>query len=235
MLTDVANACQSVGLLVNTKKTQWMSLNGAGTVKLGPTRLQRVNSFVYLGAQITVPRKGDKHPHDAELGRRIGCAWSVYNKARPLLRNPRIPMVTKRRYVHQCILPAILYGAEAWTLTKSAELRLARCERAMERSMTNTRRRDKKSNVWLRKTTLLKDFVVEYRKRKWRRARKVLTRQGEEQWDARVIRWTPPGKRPLGRPKTRWADKFKKMVGKDWATTNQKLWDSSFHSFVICD
>ena len=95
-------------------------------------------------------------------------------------------------------------------------------------------KKDRKSVEWLRGKTGLKDFALEARKRKWRNVKKVLAREAEGRWDAKLIRWTPPGKRPLGRPKKRWSDPFSKYAGRDWLNvTGTNMWDSLLHTFVI--
>uniref|UniRef100_A0A914XI74 Reverse transcriptase n=1 Tax=Plectus sambesii TaxID=2011161 RepID=A0A914XI74_9BILA len=147
-------------------------------------------------------------------------------------------MSVKRRYYQQCITPALLYGCESWALTKTAETRLARCQRALERQFLGSRRRDKRSSDWLRQRTKLKDVVAAYRTRKWRHAYKMQLREGELRWDTRLLRWTPLGKRPRGRPRTRYADDFRVVIppGSDWThvvcTSEWPKLCSSFATYV---
>ena len=43
----------------------------------------------------------------------------------------------KRQVYNSCVLPAMTYGAETWTLTKQAQNKLAAAQTKMERSMLN--------------------------------------------------------------------------------------------------
>lgn len=133
MLNEVAEECEKVGLVINRKKTYWMSLSGRGILRIGNEVLEQVDSFIYLGVQLTIPQSHEKYPQEKEIGRRIGNGWATYNKARTLLRNPGVLMQTRRRYIHQCILPVIIYGCDSWTTTKNVKDRLSRCQRARSR------------------------------------------------------------------------------------------------------
>ena len=135
-------------------------------------------------------------------------------------------MPIKARYYNLCIRPALLYASETWALTKSMELRLARCQRAIERRMLGVRLRDRHSVAWIREKTGLEDVVSSYRKRKWKHANKVVGATHSERWDQRLLLWTPPGKRPLGRPRRRWQDDLVRTAGKNWQmkANDQRTW-----------
>lgn len=175
------------------------------------TEVEKVDRFIYLGQLINYPRD-----HNKELGRRIGSAWASFGKARKLLTNKNISMNIKHRYFQQCIVPSLLYGCETWALTKTMELRLLRCQRAIERRFLNIRLLDKKPSTWVRQKTKLKDIIGLYRKRKLKHAHKMLDRNAEGRWDTRLLNWIPPTSRPLGRPRTRWQDAFKATLGPNW-------------------
>uniref|UniRef100_A0A1I7SHJ9 Reverse transcriptase domain-containing protein n=1 Tax=Bursaphelenchus xylophilus TaxID=6326 RepID=A0A1I7SHJ9_BURXY len=81
-----------------------------------------------------------------------------------LMRSRMTPMATKRKSWHVCVLPAFLYGSEAWALTKSSETKLVRCQRRMERHMLCHRLVDRVPNATIRDRTKLKDVIQEARK-----------------------------------------------------------------------
>ena len=212
MLDDLIEECRKIGLEVNSNKTKWLSTSAGQEIKINGTNIQKVNSFVYLGQLINQPNI--PHNHNLEISRRIGAAWASFGKVNQLLTKKRVPMKVKHRYFQQCITPALLYGCESWTLTKAMELRLARCQRAMERRMLNIRIIDKHSSKWIRQRTKLPDVNVEYRKRKWKHLQKIFQRKDQNRWDWLLLNWTPKSPRPLGRPRTRWSDCFAKVAGK---------------------
>ncbi|EYC12775.1 hypothetical protein Y032_0046g1416 [Ancylostoma ceylanicum] len=66
-------------------------------------------------------------------------------------------MKYNRALFNVCILPAMLYGAETWVLSNSAERKFACAQRRMERFMAGVRLLDKKTNAWFRGVTKVKD------------------------------------------------------------------------------
>ncbi|TKR70232.1 hypothetical protein L596_022281 [Steinernema carpocapsae] len=67
--------------------------------------------------------------------------------------------------LHQCILPALLYGCEDWGLPRAAKNKLAVAQRRMQKSVDWLI--DKRSNAWLRGITKVKDVTEAARRRKW--------------------------------------------------------------------
>ena len=59
-------------------------------------------------------------------------------------------MTHKRKLFNQCVLPAMLYGCEAWTATKADLRQLTVAQRKMERRMADTTLLQRKTNEWLR-------------------------------------------------------------------------------------
>lgn len=56
----------------------------------------------------------------------------------------------EKKIMNGVILPAMTYGSETWSLTKTQRERLAVAQGNMERSMLGITRRDKKRNEWIR-------------------------------------------------------------------------------------
>jgi hypothetical protein len=241
MTKKLAEECKKIGLELNAGKTKWMAYEGTkasstNNIEINGVTIQRVKEFVYLGQLLQIPRD-----HKEELKRRIGSAWRVFGKAKTFLCSKNIAMCLKRRYFNTCILPALLYGSETWTLTKAGLTRLVRTQRAMERWMLGVRLRDKKPSDWIRSITKLKDVTVAARKRKWRFTEKMLSRK-DDRWTVRLTLWTPSAKRPLGRPRTRWEDEIRKHIGikyaeadRTWtkATENTKRWKDLERTFTV--
>ena len=61
----------------------------------------------------------------------------------------------KRQVYNSCVLPAMTYGAETWTLTKQVQNKLAAAQTKMERSMLNITYKDRRTNIWVRERTKL--------------------------------------------------------------------------------
>ena len=56
----------------------------------------------------------------------------------------------KRQVYNSSVLPAMIYGAETWTLTKQAQNKLAAAQTKMERSMLNITYKDRRTNICTR-------------------------------------------------------------------------------------
>ena len=70
-----------------------------------------------------------------------------------------VPICLKRKVFDQCILPAITYASETWTLTAKMENKLAAAQRNIERSMLGITMRDRKTNEWIREQTKVQDIL----------------------------------------------------------------------------
>eukprot|EP00794_Sanderia_malayensis_P006478 gene6478-7217_t len=78
----------------------------------------------------------------------------------------------------------------------------------MERMMTGYSRRDRKTNVWVRERSKVRDVITTAKSIKWRWAGHV-ARMDDERWTQLTTEWQPiHGKRARGRPKTRWRDEL---------------------------
>uniref|UniRef100_A0A7E4VQJ6 Endonuclease-reverse transcriptase n=1 Tax=Panagrellus redivivus TaxID=6233 RepID=A0A7E4VQJ6_PANRE len=108
-------------------------------------------------------------------------------------------------------MPTVLYGCETWALTKSAETRLRSGQRRLERCLLKLRLLDEVSAKRIREKTRLTDWVEAARRRKWRYAKKVSSFE-DDRWTRHLTYYTPKAKRPLGRPRTRWADSLNKFL-----------------------
>ena len=86
---------------------------------------------------------------DKEIQRIIMADWAAYAKHRDIFKS-NLAICLKRHVYNSCVLPAMTYGAETWTLTKLAQNKLAATQTKMERSMLNITYKDRRTNIWVR-------------------------------------------------------------------------------------
>ena len=107
------------------------------------------------------------------------------------------------------ILPVVLYGCEAWSLTLREERKLRVFENMVLRRIFGLWR-DEVTGEWRRlHNEKLNDLyssvnivrVIKSRRMRWAGH---VARTGEERGAYRVLVGKPEGKRPLGRPRRRW-------------------------------
>ncbi|MFH4979516.1 hypothetical protein AB6A40_006225 [Gnathostoma spinigerum] len=175
-----------------------------------------------------------KKDTEKEVRRRIKIGWKSFFKNKEFLTGKRVGMILKRRLFNTCVLPAMLYGSQTWTMTKKIEMMMEVAQRRMERMMARVTLRDRKTNEWLRAVTKVKDFVKCARKRKIQWARK-LALMNVNNWARCSTQWQPRiGKRNRGRPKMRWRDSICKIAGQAWMrkATNDDIWSDLEEAFV---
>ena len=160
---------------------------------------------LYLGQHYSLKEKNQ----DKEIQRRIMAGWAAHAKHRDIFKS-NLPVCLKRQVYNSCVLPAMTYGAETWTLTKQAQNKLAAGQTKMEGSMLNITYKDRKTNIWVRERTKVIDIINTVRKMKWSWAGHI-NRFKDDRWTSRVSTWRPyDKKRWHGRPAKRWRDDLDK-------------------------
>ena len=231
MLKQLEKRLKTVGLEIHPGKTEAMTNRQPRPLYIKGQRVKFVESFVYLGQRVSMVKA------DSDVTRRIQAGWASFNRFKDFFTRRSISMKWKRRLYNTCVLPALVYGAETWAITKASYERLRKAQRRMERRMVGITLRDRKTNEWLRGVTKVKDVVEEALRRKWKCARKVL-RKPTTSWARRTTEWRPRGpKRPRGRPATRWRDVFVKAAGTAWRRTaandNSENWNELMNANIL--
>ena len=80
------------------------------------------------------------------------AGWAAYAKHRDIFKS-NLAICLKRQVYNSCVVPAMTYGADTWTLTKQAHNKRAATQTKMERSMLNITYKDRKTNIWVRERT----------------------------------------------------------------------------------
>lgn len=208
MLSRLETASKSIGLKINTNKTQYMTnLVVSGSISIGENNITQVTSYKYLGHEICIGRDNQTR----EINRRIGLTWSAFGKLRNVFK-ANIPVCLKRKTFNQCVLPVLTYGAETLTLTKNTVNRIQIAQRRMERSMLSLSLRDRISNARLRQMSGVTDAIERITTLKWNWAGHV-ARFSDNRWTKRILEWRPliDAQRSRGRPPTRWSDDIKRL------------------------
>ena len=195
MQQELSDESRRMGLKMNIAKTKVMVADNT-PINVNNVLIENVQGYVYLG---------QKKNQDKEIQRRIMAGWAAYAKHRDIFKSNHA-ICLKRQVYNSCVLPAMTYGAEIWTLNKQAQKKLAAAQTKMERSMLNVTYKDRKTNIWVRERTKVIDIIKTVRKMKWSWAWHINCHKNDR-WTSRVTTWRPyDKKRRQGRPAKRWSD-----------------------------
>ena len=119
---------------------------------------------------------------------RIKAGWSVFGKHREIFLDRHLLMSLKRKVFNQCVLPAMTYGCQTWSLTKASVKNLETSQRAMERRMLNVKLKDRIRNTTIRQRTRVTDIVQHVTNTKWKWAGHI-ARMKDNRWTIRSTEW----------------------------------------------
>ena len=171
-------------LKMNIAKTKVMVVDNT-PINVNNVPIENVEGYVYLGQRYSLKEKNQ----DKEIQRIIMACWAAYAKHRDIFKS-NLAICLKRQVYNSCVLPAMTYGTETWTLTNQAQNKLAAAQTKMERSMLNITHKDRKTNIWVREKTKVIDIISNVRKMKWSWAGHI-NRVKNDRWTTRVTTWRP--------------------------------------------
>ena len=145
-------------LKMNIAKTKVMVVDNT-PINVNNVPIENVEGYVYLGQRYSLKENNQ----DKEIQRIIMAGWAAYAKHRDIFKS-NLAICLKRQVYNSCVMPAMTYGTETWTLTKQAQNKLAAAQTKMERSMLNITYKDRKTNIWVREKTKVIDIISNVRK-----------------------------------------------------------------------
>ena len=111
-------------------KTKMMVVDNT-PINVNNVLIENVQVYVYLGQHYSLKEKNQ----DKEIQRTIMAGWAAYAKHRDIFKS-NLAICLKRHVYNSCVLPAMTYGAEIWTLTKQAQNKLAAAQTKMDPGLT---------------------------------------------------------------------------------------------------
>jgi len=116
-----------------------------GEVTLGGVAVSSVEKFKYLGSIVE-----EREDIDEDISHRIRAGWKKWKKASRILCDKKISFRLKGRVYWMVVRPALLYGAECWSIKKTQVQRLMVAEMRMIRWMCGYTRLDRIRNMVFR-------------------------------------------------------------------------------------
>jgi len=149
-----------------------------------------------------------------EIKSRLKSGNACYHLVQNLLSSRLLSKNLMIKIYRTVILPVVLYGCETWSLTLREKRKLRVFENMVLRRIFGPRR-DEVTEEWRRlHNKELNDLysspnIVRVIKSRIMRWAGHVARMGEERGVYRVLVGKPEGRRPLGRPRRRWADNIR--------------------------
>ena len=143
-------ATREIGLEVSADKTKYMVMSqdqNAGriqSVRIDDSTFERVEGFKYLGTILT-----NKNSIAEEIKSRLRSRNACYHSVQNLLSSTLLSKNLKIKIHRTIMLPVVLYGCEAWSLTLREERKLSVLENMVLRRILGPRR-DEVTGEWRR-------------------------------------------------------------------------------------
>ena len=135
---------------------------------------------------------------------RISGAWSKWRELASLLVSHSISLEERVKVYCACVMPALLYAAETWTLTETLEGLLASCDHRMLRYMLRVRWQGRITNEEVRRRCRVENLEQRLMKMRLRWISHV-KRRNENSILRRAMELEVEGRKPVGRPKKTWS------------------------------
>ena len=78
------------------------------------TEIEKVANYKYPSQIIAIENRTKQ-----EVFKREKAGWNVFGKYREIFLDRYLPISLKRKVFKQCVLPAMTYGCQTWSLTKA--------------------------------------------------------------------------------------------------------------------
>ena len=188
---------------INQRKTEVMTVSRQRDeieLRLGETVLELVDNFKYLGVMIN-----EKCNMELEINNRISKFSKNVGLMYPLLKEQCISARVKTLIYKTILRPLLTYGCECWVLTTRLKSRIQAAEMRVLRQIKGVTRRDRLRNDDIREELNVESVLVFIERSQLRWYGHVM-RMDQNRQPVKYYKWTPVGRRPVGRPRKRWKD-----------------------------
>ncbi|KAK3529813.1 hypothetical protein QTP86_006010 [Hemibagrus guttatus] len=199
-----AAECEAAGMRVSTSKSEAMVLDRkkvACTLQVGGEVLPQVEEFKYLGVLFTSEGRMDR-----EIDRRIGAAAAVMRSmCQFVVVKKELSRKAKLSIYQSIYAPTLTYGHELWVMTERVRSRIQAAEMSFLRRVAGRSLRDRVRSSVTREELGVEPLLLHIERRQLRWLGHLF-RMPPGHLPGEVFRACPTGKRPRGRPRTRWRD-----------------------------
>ena len=138
-----------------------------------------------------------------DIKARLGKARTAFSILRPIWKSNLCSLKTKIKLFNSNVKSVLLYGSECWRIIQSDMKKIESFYHGCLRKICKIFWPNKISNRNLLKKTNCKNISMEIKEKPLRWLGHVF-RMDHQRLPKVALRWTPPGRRKPGRPKTTW-------------------------------
>ncbi|TWW62402.1 hypothetical protein D4764_04G0010490 [Takifugu flavidus] len=209
-LDRFAAACEAAGMRISTSKSEAMVLDRKKVeclLRVKEEILPQVEEFKYLGVLFTSEGRMER-----EVDRRIGAASTVMRTLhRSVVVKRELSRKAKLSIYRSIFVPTLTYGHELWVMTERTRSRVQAAEMSFLRRVAGLSLRDRVRSSAIREELGVESLLlrVERSQMGWLGH---LVRMPPGRLPGEVFRACPSGRRPPGRPRTRWRDYVSRLA-----------------------
>ena len=208
LLTAYNNMAKRMGLSINIKKTETMSIGPEEQFFIDGMPIKSVNRFKYLGSIVT-----SDCSVNAELIASIKAVSCAYGRLRESVFDSHdLTLSTKLKVYVQCLTPLLTYGGETWTLHRYHINQLRTVQQRHLRKILRIKCSDYVSNEEVIQPADAEDIEITLIKSRLRWLGHVSRMDDNRPVKALIYGALEKGTRPVGRPKLRYKDTCTSIV-----------------------
>uniref|UniRef100_A0A8C9VLN8 Reverse transcriptase domain-containing protein n=1 Tax=Scleropages formosus TaxID=113540 RepID=A0A8C9VLN8_SCLFO len=205
-----AAECEAAGMRISTSKSEAMVLSRKKVdcpLRVRGELLPQVEEFKYLGVLFTSEGKTERQVH-----RRIGAASAAMRSLYRSVVVKREPSRKAKLSIYRSIyVPTLTYGHELWIMTERMRSRIQAAEMSFLRRVAGRTLRDRVRSSVTREELGVEPLLLRI-ERSQLRWLGHLFRMPPGRLPGEVFRACPTGRRPRGRPRTRWRDYVSRLA-----------------------
>ena len=166
-----------------------------------------MEEFKYLGVLFTSEGRMER-----EIDRRIGAASAVMRTLhRSVVVKRELSQKAKLSIYQLIFVPTLTYGHELWVVTERTKLRVQAAEMSFLRRVAELSLRDRVRSSVIRRELGVDPLLIRVERSQMRWFGHLI-RMPPGRLPGEVFRARPTGRRPQGRPRTRWRDYVSRLA-----------------------
>ncbi|TWW64140.1 hypothetical protein D4764_03G0011480 [Takifugu flavidus] len=204
MLGLFATECEAAGMRISTSKSESMVLAWKKVeclLQVGEEVLPQVEEFKYLGILFTSEGRMER-----EIDRRIAAASAVMQALnRSIVVKKELSQKARLSIYRSIYVPILTYGHQRWVMTERTRSRIQAAEMSFLHRVAGLNLRDRVRSLDIREELGVEPLLLHIERSQlgWLGH---LARMPSGRLPSEVFRTCPTGRRPRGRPRTRWRD-----------------------------